>query len=335
MPDLRPSLLHVSCQALRLRVYHQSRHFRLRKERGTTGTKHLGPWQALWEGAEFNKDNDVIYKKWPKDYLSSGLREPNAKNNDLQAGRRRSFIKQAQWTKASFDAEKAEREAHDELQRSRVSEPAPGTFFNSYFARGAPFKRLALEKATKAPQQHDESKIGSQVDDFSLQESIASKHQHRDEFSRGPKMSLYEELFPDEVKEPVAKTVPPVRPELSLFEELFPEEVEKHETKESADDPKVPALPKLLLPGIDIDDGGFEDGYVKRRKPEEETTKIASTDAYRHWNLAILVFQVASPSLVESDFRRIAPKGQHLRDWVGPGDIFRGQFHGSRCKTEE
>ena len=329
MPDLRPSLLHICCQALRSRVHHQSRHFRLGKARATRGTEHLRPWQALREGAESNKDNDITLKKWPRYYVPKVSRKPKVEDNDLQAGRRRSFVKQTQWRKESVDDEKAEKEVHDELQRPRMSEPSHGTFFNSNFVRGSSYKRLALEEATEAPRQHDESRVVSQVSDINLRKAIALKHQQRDKPSRTPRLSLFEELFPDEVKEPVTKVVPPVRPELSLFEELFPDEVGKNGIKESADDTKVPAFPKLIMPGIDVDDGDFEDGYVKRRKAEDETAKIASTDAYRHWNLAILVLQVASPSLVESDFRRIAPKGQHLRDWVGPGDIFRGQHHGS------
>lgn len=317
-------------------MHHQSRHFRLVKARATRTTKHLGPWQAIREGTELNKESEIIPQKWPRFYVSRLSRKTKAKNNDLQAGRRRAFLEQAQLRKASFDAEKAERDVHGELlQESRLSEPSPGTFFNSNFVRASSYKRLALEQATEAPQQHDNSSIGSDVSEISLRKPIASKHQQRDRPPGRPKLSLFEELFPDEVKEPLTKVVSPVRPELSLFEELFPEEAEKNETKESADDTKVPALPKLVLPGIDVGDGGFEDGYVKRRKAEEETAKIASTDAYRHWNLAILVLQVASPSLVESDFRRIAPKGQHLRDWVGPGDIFRGQLHCSQCKTAE
>ena len=313
-------------------MYHQSR---LVDARATRGTKYLGQWQDLQEGAAPNEDNDIVLKKWPRDYLSNESRKPETKIDHLQAGRRRSFIKQAQWRKESFDAEKAESGVHGELQRSRVSKPSRGTFFNFNFVRDPSHKRLALREATEASQQRDGAGIGSRVSDTSLRKPIALKHQKRDEPSRRPKLSLFEELFPDEVKEPVTKAVPPVRRELSLFEELFPDEVEKNGTKDFADDNKVPARPKLVLPGLDVDDGGFEDGYVKRRKAEDETAKIASTDAYRHWNLAVLVLQVASPSLSESDFRRSAPKGQHLRDWVGPGDIFRGQLHGSQCKTEE
>lgn len=121
-----------------------------------------------------------------------------------------------------------------------------------------------------------------------------------------------------------------VRPRLSLFEELFPDEVENPTATPSSIDKRVPALPKLSLPDVEIDDEVFEDDYVTQRKTKGETTKAASTNAYRNWNLSILVLQVASPSLTESDFRRIAPKGQHIRDWVGPGDIFKGRPYNSR-----
>ncbi|MCJ1261358.1 hypothetical protein MMC22_001222 [Lobaria immixta] len=46
-------------------------------------------------------------------------------------------------------------------------------------------------------------------------------------------------------------------------------------------------------------------------------------DSLRQFNLAVLVIRRASKSLVESDFRRIAPKGQHIDDWKGPGDILK------------
>lgn len=47
-------------------------------------------------------------------------------------------------------------------------------------------------------------------------------------------------------------------------------------------------------------------------------------DSLRQWNISVLVIRRASRSLIESDFRRVAPKGRHIDDWKGLGDILRG-----------
>jgi len=93
----------------------------------------------------------------------------------------------------------------------------------------------------------------------------------------------------------------PKHHELSLFEELFPEEVKKHLNE--------------------VDD---EDGYTLGQGRPIGHTESASRAAFRQWNLAVLIIQRASKSLIESDFRRIAPKGQHIEDWKGPGDPLKG-----------
>lgn len=116
-------------------------------------------------------------------------------------------------------------------------------------------------------------------------------------------------------------------PTLSLFEDLFPEEAARQGLNKNSVDQQNKEVPRLPLPEMIEDDGGFEDEYVRGRKLDSETAEAASKDAYHLWKPSILVFQAASPSLDESDFRRIAPRGQHIEEWVGPGDFFKGTLH--------
>ena len=123
---------------------------------------------------------------------------------------------------------------------------------------------------------------------------------------------------PNTQKAPKDRTIPP-KTRLSLFEELFPEEAKKlHSNGKDGEEHDVPRLAQLDLGNLD--DGGSE----RSRMGAEDMTKSAHKDAFRRNNLAILVLQRASKSLVEDDFRRIIPKGQHIEEWKGPGDIIRG-----------
>lgn len=113
----------------------------------------------------------------------------------------------------------------------------------------------------------------------------------------------------------------PKRGELSLFEELFPEEVKKPLNPGQGANSTGQRIPRLPLPDLD---GVEEDGYTIGQGRPNDLTEAASRAAFRQWNLAVLIIQRASRSLIESDFRRIAPKGQHIEDWKGPGDPLKG-----------
>ena len=110
---------------------------------------------------------------------------------------------------------------------------------------------------------------------------------------------------------------------LSLFEELFPEEVGKHDSTEEDLQQEGHDVPKLALPEL-IENNALDDEYMKGRKLGFEQRKAATEEGFRVWNPSVLVLQAASPSLVDSDFRRIAPKGKHINEWTGPGDYFKG-----------
>lgn len=110
----------------------------------------------------------------------------------------------------------------------------------------------------------------------------------------------------------------PPSPDLSLLEELFPEEVQKKRNRFSAKELQhIPRLPLSTLT-----DETHECPNVLRGGKQLEA--FVERDSLRQWNISVLVIRRASRSLIESDFRRVAPKGQHIDDWKGLGDILRG-----------
>ena len=116
----------------------------------------------------------------------------------------------------------------------------------------------------------------------------------------------------------------PTSNETSLFAELFPEEVQKKGASQTLSEDTNPTVPPLPLPTIKELLEGVEFYSPRSRSHSRETSKAASSDAYKHKKIAVLVLGLASKSLIECDFRRIAPKGTHIDGWTGPGDILAG-----------
>lgn len=110
----------------------------------------------------------------------------------------------------------------------------------------------------------------------------------------------------------------------SLFAELFPEEIDKKAASRSLNEDIDLTVPPLPLPKLEKPLKGHGIQTSDDLLPAKQATKVASSDAYKHRKTAVLVLQCASKSLVESDFRRIAPKGMHIDGWTGPGDILTG-----------
>ena len=109
----------------------------------------------------------------------------------------------------------------------------------------------------------------------------------------------------------------------SLFEELFPEEVRRDGDQDTRFYEEVPRLP---LPEVDdFLDGTKHESGRETSKPQW-VTKAAAANAFRQQQVAVLSFEIGSQSLIESDFRRIAPKGQHIDHWTGPGDILKSEL---------
>ena len=107
----------------------------------------------------------------------------------------------------------------------------------------------------------------------------------------------------------------------SLLDELFPEEAQHDGVRPKARESTVPRLDLFELDELfedcqdDLDGGSL---------PPQRVTKAAAADAFRQDQLAVLALQIGSKSLVEGDFRRITPKGKHIKDWTGPGNILKG-----------
>ena len=109
----------------------------------------------------------------------------------------------------------------------------------------------------------------------------------------------------------------------SLLEELFPEEAQKDDDRDPKFYDDVQNVPRLPLPDIDNFPEEFDHEPDREKDQPKRMTKVAAANAFRQQQLAVLSLDAGSKSLVESDFRRIAPKGQHIDDWTGPGDILK------------
>ena len=109
----------------------------------------------------------------------------------------------------------------------------------------------------------------------------------------------------------------------SLFDELFPEEKDKSQPTSNRPNDDELHVPRLPLTDIDhLDPYPASSGRL--RSPSKKRAEGAAQGAPKRWDPAVLVFNRASKSLVDADFRRIAPKGRHIDEWTGPGDILKG-----------
>lgn len=149
--------------------------------------------------------------------------------------------------------------------------------------------------------------------------------------SRSRRPSLLEELKPDEIQRAAEgkahrkdRNRRPRPPQLSLLEELFPDEAYNTNGNSVNAQRTERELPRIPLPEVDELFGDFQDDLGLHRRQPSRVTKEAAADAFRRQQLAVVTLQIASKSLVESDFRRLAPKGKHIDEWTGPGDILKG-----------
>ena len=111
---------------------------------------------------------------------------------------------------------------------------------------------------------------------------------------------------------------------VSLFEELFPEETRKKEDSSLNIEERNHDVPRLPLPEVGEGFQAFHDDLDRSRVRSAQMTSQATAEAFRQEKLAVLVLQIASKSLVESDFRRVAPTGKHIAHWTGPGELLKG-----------
>ena len=116
---------------------------------------------------------------------------------------------------------------------------------------------------------------------------------------------------------------------VSLFEELFPEETRKRDFTLNIEE-KYHDVPRLPLPEVGE---GFEENHGDLDRSRVRSGQVASqatAEAFRQEKLAVLVLQIASKSLIESDFRLVAPKGEHIARWTGPGELLKGMRRANR-----
>ncbi len=150
---------------------------------------------------------------------------------------------------------------------------------------------------------------------------------------RSRRLSLLEELNPDEIQRAAegrghrkTENLKPRPLQLSLLEELFPDEVYRVAEDRAETQRKGQELPRIPLPEVDELFADFSDERELRRRRPARVTRAAAADAFRRQRLAVVALQIASKSLVESDFRRVAPRGRHIEEWTGPGDILKGAW---------
>ncbi|KAL8671786.1 MAG: hypothetical protein Q9168_003733 [Polycauliona sp. 1 TL-2023] len=109
---------------------------------------------------------------------------------------------------------------------------------------------------------------------------------------------------------------------LSLFDELFPDEKAQSQPAANGSHHEEFHVPRLPLSDIDHLDP-YPASSGKLRGPSKKRAEGAAQGAPKRWDPAVLVLNRASKSLVEADFRRVAPKGRHIDEWTGPGDILK------------
>ncbi|MCJ1431141.1 hypothetical protein MMC27_000492 [Xylographa pallens] len=115
----------------------------------------------------------------------------------------------------------------------------------------------------------------------------------------------------------------PVQRELSLLEQLFPEEA-KTQAKASEHGRKVQEeLARLPPPEFDELYESLNDDSDYMQLTSKLKTREATINAFRQKNTTILLLSRVSTALCDADFRRIVPRGIHIEEWRGPGDILK------------
>ena len=117
----------------------------------------------------------------------------------------------------------------------------------------------------------------------------------------------------------------PTGPSLSLLEELFPEEFNQAAAPDTVNEGEE-LIPRLSLVDFDDEDDFYNDAQNWKQSEDGRIERPNVKDALHEWDLAVLVVNRASKSLIESDFRRLIPRGQHIDEWRGPGDILKGEL---------
>ena len=116
-------------------------------------------------------------------------------------------------------------------------------------------------------------------------------------------------------------------PKLSLLEELFPVEAKRVKRLAAGLKDKSPLAKEIdRLHPPEFDD--FQDTKHNFENGQSwPAVQAASQASMRTDNLTVLVHYGASPDLVDTDYQRVVPRGTHIGEWRGLGDIVKGTKH--------
>lgn len=193
--------------------------------------------------------------------------------------------------------------------------------------------RSSITQIQKISDKRDSSKMGSGNQDLARKrESQSARNQELPNLSWSSKAKSHEMSKEMEMPDNLHRKLSlhndgqmRTNPNLSLLEELFPEEIGKAADLDITDEGEE-SVPRLPLPDFDDEAELYNHAQDWSLHEGDWAAKVASKNALHQWNLAVLVVRRASKSLNESDFRRIAPKGQHIDEWRGPGDFLKGKL---------
>lgn len=129
----------------------------------------------------------------------------------------------------------------------------------------------------------------------------------------------------DKIPQEVLKKQTPIKKSkmVSILEELFPFEAENYrrQSSPSSADAEIDVqdVPRLEPPSIPELLGDYSQlSHIESARPSPEPD-------YKEENLTVMVVSAVSTGLVDADFRRIIPRGEHIEDWRGPGDVLKSK----------
>ncbi|MCJ1289368.1 hypothetical protein MMC34_000900 [Xylographa carneopallida] len=115
----------------------------------------------------------------------------------------------------------------------------------------------------------------------------------------------------------------PAQRELSLLEQLFPEEAKTQSKASEHEQNPQEELARLPPPEFDKHHEALSDDSSYTQFSSKLKTREATVSAFRQENTTILLLSRVSTALCDEDFRRIVPRGVHIEEWRGPGDILK------------
>lgn len=242
-----------------------------------------------------------------------------------------------------------DRKQHADENNSRISRDS-AVFQNVFQSKQAPLvQKLSNKSGVQKIKSHsryqikrDELRSVPNITELTVENSgvsgnkLASKHQESARPDESPLASsrILSDLGgnsknkidePSRRKKKPKSENKPTGPNLSLLEELFPEEFGQAAAPDTVSEGEK-VIPRLPLVDFDDEDDFYNDAQNWKLSEDGGIGRPKVKDALHEWDLAVLVVNRASKSLIESDFRRLIPRGHHIDEWRGPGDILKGEL---------